>query len=87
MTGAAVVYKTKFQRTVAMSSTEAEFVAASEAGKYALYLCSLLNDLDEPQQHALILYEDNAYQHLTLRPPRLGRGGPRQVIENCYKPQ
>ena len=30
-----------------------------EAGKYALYLQSLLNFLDEPQQHATILYEDN----------------------------
>ena len=59
MAGAAVIYKTKFQRTVVISSTEAEFVAASEAGKYALYLQSLLNDLDEPQQHATILYKDN----------------------------
>ena len=43
-----------------MSSTETEFIAASEAGKYALYLQSLLNNLDELQPHAAtILYEDN----------------------------
>ena len=59
MAGAAIFYKTKFQQTVAMSSTEPEFVVASEAGKYVLYLRSLLNNLDKPQQHARVLYEDN----------------------------
>ena len=59
MAGAAVVYKTKFQKTIALSSTEAEFVAAADAGKYALYLRSLLRDLGEAQDSAVVLYEDN----------------------------
>ena len=45
MAGAAVIYKTKFQQTVSMSSTETEFVAASETGKFALCLLSLLTEL------------------------------------------
>lgn len=57
--GAAVIYKTRFQTTVAMSSTEAEFVAASDAGKMALYLRSILADLSMPQDDATIIYEDN----------------------------
>ena len=59
MAGAAVVYKTKFQKTVVLSSTEAEFVAAADAGKYALCLRSLLHDLGEEQDSAVVLYEDN----------------------------
>ena len=50
MAGAAVVYKTKFQQTVAMSSMEAEFVATADVGKYALCLRSLLKDIGEDQQ-------------------------------------
>ena len=45
VTGAAVVYKTHYQKAVALSSTEAEFVSASDAGKMALYIQSLLTDL------------------------------------------
>ena len=45
MAGAAVVYKTRYQRAVALFSTEAEFISASDAGKLALYICSLLADL------------------------------------------
>ena len=57
--GAAILYKTRFQKAIAMSSTEAEFVAASEAGKMGLYLRSLLADLKLDQNDATILYEDN----------------------------
>ena len=42
-----------------MSSTEAEFTAAAEAGKYILYVRSLLEQIGIPQHHATILYEDN----------------------------
>ena len=38
MAGAAVLYKTRFQRIVATRSTKAEFGAASNAGKMVLYL-------------------------------------------------
>ena len=55
MAGAAVVYKTKFQQTVAMPSTEAEYVAAADTGKYALYMRSLLKYLGEDQQTAVVL--------------------------------
>ena len=42
-----------------MSSTEAEFNAAAEAGKYILYVRSILEQLGIPQHHATTLYEDN----------------------------
>ncbi len=49
----------KFQPTVALSSTEAEFMAACNAGKMSLYICSVLWDLNIPQEAATITYEDN----------------------------
>jgi hypothetical protein len=57
--GGIIGYRTKFQDTIAHSSTEAEFTAACEAGKMILYYRSILEDLDIPQHHATILYEDN----------------------------
>ena len=58
--GAAVVYKTHYQKAVALSSTEAEFVSASDAGKMALYIRSLLHDLGFSQAHTPTpLYIDN----------------------------
>ena len=57
--GAPVVYRSRFQPTISQSSTEAEFIAAAEAGKLALYLRSMLNDLGIPQDSATPLYEDN----------------------------
>jgi hypothetical protein len=59
MAGGTVAYKTKFQVTIAMSSTEAEFMAACDAGKMMLFIRSILWDLEIPQEAATVLYEDN----------------------------
>ena len=59
LSGVAVLYSTKFQKAVALSSTEAEFVSASDAGKYALYLRSLLTDLGFTQSDPTTLLIDN----------------------------
>ena len=57
--GAVILCKSRFQDTIALSSTEAKFIAAVEGGKYILYLRSILNDIGIPQHDATILYEDN----------------------------
>ena len=59
LAGAAVAYKTRFQDAISLSSTEAEFVAASDAGKIGLYLRSVLQDLHVDQNLPTLLYEDN----------------------------
>ena len=59
LAGAAVIYKTILQRTIAMSSTEAEFYALADAGKLTLYLRSVMSDLNIEQYHATPMYEDN----------------------------
>jgi KUP system potassium uptake protein len=59
LAGGVIAYKTKLQVTVAMSSTEAEFMAACDAGKMILFIRSILWDLGVPQQAATVIYEDN----------------------------
>ena len=59
LSGAAVLYSTKFQKAIALSSTEAEFVSASDTGKYVLYLRSILTDLSFEQSDPTTLLIDN----------------------------
>ena len=48
----AVLYKTTYQATIVHSSTEAEITAAADAGKYILYLQSLLEEIGFLQEDA-----------------------------------
>lgn len=57
--GAAILYKTKFQPTIALSSTEAEFVAGSATGKATLYIRSILHELGLTQHEPTPIYQDN----------------------------
>jgi hypothetical protein len=57
LTGGTIAYKTKLQPTVALSSTEAEFMTACDAGKMILFVRSIMWDLGILQQAASILYE------------------------------
>jgi hypothetical protein len=60
LAGAAIFYETRYQPTVALSLTEAKFAAATDSGKAALYLCSiLLYELGVDQLLPTIIYEDN----------------------------
>lgn len=57
--GGTVLYKSKFQDTIAMRSTEAEFTAACDAAKSILYVRSILDELNVTQIHATTLFIDN----------------------------
>ena len=59
LAGGAIYYKSKYQPTIALSSTEAEFVAATEAGKAILYIRTILEELNISQKDATILHVDN----------------------------
>ena len=48
-----------FQPTVAMSSTEKEFMAAKDAGRMVLYVRSILYDLHIPQAATSMIYKGN----------------------------
>ena len=57
--GGVIAYKSKFQEVIALSTTEAEFVAACDAAKIILFFRSIFDDLSIPQEDATMLYEDN----------------------------
>ena len=59
LAGGAVYYKTRFQPVIALSSTEAEFYAATEAGKSILYIRSILQEINLEQTQASVLHIDN----------------------------
>jgi len=59
MAGGTIAYKTRLQEVVALSSTEAELMAANDAGKMILYIRSILWDLGIPQMAATVIGEDN----------------------------
>ena len=65
LAGGTVAYKSRLQPTVALSSTEAEFMGACDAAKLLLYVRSILWDLGIPQEAASILYEKT----MMLLPP------------------
>lgn len=68
LAGGPVAYKTKLQPTITQSSTEAEFMRASDFGKILLYLRSVLWDLGIPQHATSILYEDNTVMAMAQKP-------------------
>lgn len=54
-----VLWSAKKQPTVTLSMVEAEYMAASNATKKAIWLCTLLDDLGYPQLHAMVIHTDN----------------------------
>ena len=59
LAGAAVYYRTRLQPTIAQSSTEAEFTNMADAGKAALYLKWILEELGIIMLSATPIHVDN----------------------------
>ena len=57
--GAAIYYHTRLQPTVALSSTEAEFVNMADAGKAALYIRWILEEIGLIQVDPTPICADN----------------------------
>lgn len=58
MSGGAIVWDSKKQHTVALSTTEAEYMALSEAAKEALHLGRFLGKLRQSELSTIRLYID-----------------------------
>ncbi|KAG5733847.1 hypothetical protein E4T56_gene4918 [Termitomyces sp. T112] len=72
--GGAVSWMSKLQTIVALSSTEAEFVAASETGRELCRLRNFLADIGAPQSIPLTLNLDNQSAILVSKQPEhMGR--------------
>jgi hypothetical protein len=59
LAGSAISWKSRLQPITACSSTEAEYIALSEATKQAVWLRNLLGELGVLQNGPTIIYEDN----------------------------
>ena len=59
MSGGPVSWQSRMQSTVALSSMEAEYMAASAATQEALWQARLLQQLGMRIELPIILYEDN----------------------------
>jgi len=57
--GAAITWASKLQPTVAISSSEAEYMALAAAVQDAIYLRQLMSDLGFEQSEPTTIYEDN----------------------------
>ena len=58
--GGAISWNSSKQETVALSTTEAEYVAAAHAVKEAIWLRTLLEELGFKQNQPTKIYEDNS---------------------------
>ena len=59
MGGGAVTWRSKNQTTIALSSTEAKYVALCKAGHEACWLRNLLEELGEPQLNPMLIKGNN----------------------------
>ena len=57
--GGAITWKSKRQTTIALSSTQAEYMALSEAGREACWLQNLFKELGYPQEEPILIKGDN----------------------------
>ena len=59
LAGGPIAWHSRLQPSVTLSSSEAEYMALTEAGTEAKFLASLLNDVGFPLPSALNIKEDN----------------------------
>ncbi len=67
--GGAVSWNSKKQPTIALSSTEAEYMNATQAAKETVWLRQLLKDMEYEQKAFTILHKDNQGCILLLKNP------------------
>ena len=61
----------KKQVSVALSTCEAEIMAASEAAKEALYLCKLMAEFRHAEPETVTIFEDNTAAELIKCGPEM----------------
>ena len=66
--GCLINWKANLQHVVALSTTEAEFTAATEAAKEAIWLKGLITELDLKQESVPIFCDSSSALHLCKNP-------------------
>lgn len=78
----AIAWSSRKQTSVVMSSTEAEYIAASQASKELLWLRQLLEDLHIPIKGLFVINEDNQGCIRLIESDQCGRRS--KHIDVCY---
>ena len=68
MGGTAVSWVSKLQKIVALSTTEAEYVAVTEASKEMIWLKSFLEELGHSQEESVLHCDSQSAIHLAKNP-------------------
>ena len=70
MSGAAITWNSKKQSCVALSTTEAEYIALSKASQESIWLQQILIDKGEKQSNVIIIHEDNQSTIAMMKNPQ-----------------
>eukprot|EP00253_Pinus_taeda_P010288 PITA_10288 len=68
LAGGAISWMSKLQETIALSTTEAEYVPASDACKEEIWLKGLLDDIGRMQEKVNVLCDNQIAIHLAIKP-------------------
>ena len=68
LAGTAVSWVSQLQKVVALSTTEAEYVAVSEASKEMVWLENFLKELGKGQENSVLFYDSQSAIHLAKNP-------------------
>eukprot|EP00253_Pinus_taeda_P026692 PITA_26692 len=68
LAGGAISWMSKLQETVALSTTEAEYIATSDASKEAIWLKGLLDEIGRTQEKVNVLCDSQSAIHLATNP-------------------
>lgn len=82
--GNPVTWATRKQTIVASSSFDAEYIAASEATKEAIWLKALIEDFDIKNDDSVPIYEDNQSVIKTVDSPQINKRSKHIVIKYMF---
>ena len=68
LAGGAISWMSKLQKTVQLSTTEAEYIAASNASEEAIWLNGLLDEIGSMQEKVNVLCDSQSDIHLATNP-------------------
>eukprot|EP00253_Pinus_taeda_P018476 PITA_18476 len=68
LAGGAISWMSKLQETVALSTTEAEYIAASDSSKEAIWLKGLLDEIGRTREKVDVLCDSQSAIHLATNP-------------------
>jgi hypothetical protein len=83
--GGTITWRSKKQTTIALSSTEAEYVALSKAGREVCWLRNLYEELGQKQQRPTVIKGDNDSSITMARNPQFHKQSKHIDLSSYYQ--